>query len=56
MTTDYTVSVFSQPKYGWRVKLTDNTYCMVEEGKQPNVFHRKMQELFFGIKWERVND
>ena len=46
-----TVSGTKQPKYRWRVRLTHNTYWQVEEGSEPNWFHRKMQELCFGIKW-----
>ena len=46
-----TVSGIKQPKYRWRVRLTHNTYWQVEEGTEPNWFHRKMQELCFGIKW-----
>jgi hypothetical protein len=47
------VSGIKPPKYTWKCKLTNNTYWMVEEGKEPNWFHRKMQELCFGIKWEK---
>lgn len=53
---DTTISIASQPSYAWKAKLIDGVYYMVEEGKQPNRFHRKMQELLFGIEWERVND
>jgi hypothetical protein len=28
---------------------------MVEEGNEPNWFHRKMQELCFGFKWEKID-
>lgn len=47
------VSGIKQPKYTWKCQLIPGTYWMVEEGKQPNWFHRKMQELSFGIKWEK---
>ena len=46
-----TVSGIKSPKYRWKVRLTSNTWWMVEEGMEPNWFHRKMQELCFGIKW-----
>lgn len=49
-----TVSGIKLPKYRWRIRLTHNTYWQVEEGKEPNWFHRKMQELCFGVKWEKV--
>lgn len=49
------VSGIKPPKYRWRIRLTHNTYWQVEEGKEPNWFHRKMQELCFGVKWEKVN-
>lgn len=48
------LSGIKQPKYGWKCNLTRNTYWMVEEGMEPNWFHRKMQEPCFGFKWERV--
>lgn len=44
----------SKPKYTWRCHLLTNTYWNVEEGKEPNWFHRKMQQLCFGIKWEKL--
>ena len=47
------LSGIKTPRYTWKCKLTHNTYWMVEEGKEPNWFYRKMQELCFGIKWEK---
>ncbi len=44
----------SMPKYTWRCQLLTGTYWNVEEGKEPNWFHRKMQQLCFGIKWEKL--
>lgn len=44
------------PKYAWKCELHPNTYWHVEEGKQPNAFHRFMQRLCFGVKWSRVDD
>lgn len=46
--------VFKPPVYVWRCQLIPGTYWCVEEGKQPNWFHRKMQQLCFGIKWEKL--
>ena len=45
----------SLPKYAWKCELQKGTFWNVEEGKQPNWFHRKMQELCFGIKWSKIN-
>lgn len=49
-----TVSGIKAPVYTWKCQLIPNTYWHVEEGKQPNWFHRKMQTLCFGIKWSRI--
>lgn len=46
--------IFKQPVYAWKCQLIYGTYWHVEEGKQPNWFHRMMQRLCFGIKWERL--
>ena len=42
------------PEYAWRCHLCYGTSFPVEEGKQPNSFHRFMQRLFFGITWEKL--
>ena len=39
------------PKYTWKCQLHPGTYLMVEEHRVPNWFHRKMQEICFGIRW-----
>ncbi len=45
---------FSMPKKSkWTVELLGNTYFTPDEGKEPNWFHRKMQELAFGFKWKK---
>ena len=49
------INFIRQPKYAWRCWLTYNMYWSLENGKQPNWFHRKMQELCFGIKWEKID-
>jgi hypothetical protein len=50
----YTISI--PPKPAWKCQLINGVYWNVEEGKQPNAFHRLMQRLFFGIKWSKIND
>lgn len=44
------------PKYTWEVKIGGPTglTIRIEEGKEPNVFHRVMQELVLGITWRRI--
>jgi len=44
-----------QPKYVWRVELAPKVIWYREEGQQPNAFHRMMQRLFFGFKWEKLD-
>jgi len=44
------------PVYGWKVWLMKDTCRSVEKGKEPNWFHRKMQTLCFGFKWEKLNN
>ena len=43
-------------KYTWRCQLHPGTYWMVEDHRVPNWFHRKMQTLCFGIKWQKIKD
>jgi hypothetical protein len=35
----------------WKCKINNNFHFVPQEGQEPNAFHRKMQELAFGIKW-----
>jgi hypothetical protein len=35
----------------WTCHLTDSFCYTPSKGKEPNAFHRKMQELMFGFKW-----
>ena len=53
MMSDY---VISSPNYSWKCELAPNVFWNVEEGKQPNAFHRLMQELCFGFKWSKIDD
>jgi hypothetical protein len=46
--------VICKPVYAWQCRLVSNVVWQIEEGKEPNWFHRKMQELCFGFKWERL--
>jgi hypothetical protein len=41
------------PEYKWTCDLfRDKTYVLYKN-TAPNWFHRKMQELCFGVKWEK---
>jgi len=44
------------PVYTWKCELMPEVYWMREEGNQPNAFHRLMQYLVFGFKWEKVKE
>ena len=48
--------IFTGPKYTWKCELHPSTHWHVEEGKQPNAFHRFMQRICFGFKWSRIDD
>lgn len=52
--TTHTNAFFRTPSYSWKLWLNSNTWFMYEEGKQPNAFHRLMQRLILGFKWERI--
>ena len=54
--TDIGYKIYSPPKASWRCELHPSTYWHVQEGKQPNAFHRFMQRLCFGIKWSKIDD
>ena len=49
-------SVRYLPVMAWRCEVAPKTYWHCAEGKQPNAFHRMMQRLAFGFKWERIED
>jgi hypothetical protein len=42
------------PQYKWKCELTNNTFWYVEDGKQPNMFHRFMQRIILGFKWTEI--
>lgn len=46
--------IYSPPKDAWRCYLAPHFCINVPEGKQPNRFHRWMQRLCFGFRWERI--
>ena len=45
------IHVIQPPKPAWKCQLLPGYELHVEEGKQPNKFHRWMQKLCFGFKW-----
>lgn len=57
MMVESSISISSMPKLSkWQCHLTEGPYGLtltVAEGKEPNWFHRKMQELCFGFKWRK---
>lgn len=42
------------PVYTWRYRL-GTLMVQVEDKDVPSFFHRKMQQVFLGIKWSRIN-
>lgn len=50
------IRALTGPKYTWKCQLVPKVFWHVEEGKQPNAFHRFMQRLCFGFKWSRIDD
>lgn len=50
------ISNLAFPKYTWRCEVSKMFHYHVEEGKQPNAFHRFMQRLCLGFKWERIGN
>ena len=38
----------------WQASMGNIVY-RPEKGKEPNWFHRKMQEFCFGIVWEKID-
>ena len=48
--------VVKNPEYVWKCGTAPNWFWMREKGQQPNAFHRLMQRIFFGFKWERIKE
>lgn len=46
--------ISTPPSPKWRIWLTENTCWQSQTA--PNRFQRWMQEIVFGIKWERLED
>lgn len=46
--------IAKEPEFAWKCELISEIILSVEEGKQPNAFHRFMQRLVFGFKWSRI--
>lgn len=57
--SEHSVQYRPPEKPGWRCDVFKDDYSMIirlKKGLEPNWFHRKMQELIFGVKWEKTND
>lgn len=42
------------PVYAWKCQMSPNYFRYVEKGSQLNAFHRLMQQLILGFRWERL--
>jgi hypothetical protein len=45
---------FEQLKKQWKVQLNSRFAIYFQDGSQPCAFHRWMQRMLFGFKWERM--
>lgn len=52
MENRYEFATISAPTYLWKIKI-GNITIPVEKGSEPNRFHRFMQALILGFKWEK---
>jgi hypothetical protein len=50
------LEIIEKPNYVWSCEVMPKVYWRREEGQQPNAFHRLMQRLVFGFKWERIEE
>jgi hypothetical protein len=51
---EWAFATLSIPKYSkWKVKIAGSLVLVPLEGKEPNAFHRLMQRLILGFKWEK---
>lgn len=48
----YALEDIKKPSY--KAYLLHNYILMVEDKDLPNVFHRFMQRLCFGVRWEKI--
>jgi hypothetical protein len=51
---DGSYSVWKVPTYSWKCQICPNTYWHIEDGNQPNRFHRFMQKVCFGVEWSKI--
>lgn len=48
--------ILQAPEYSeWVLYLNPHVTYHIRKGTEPRWFHRKMQELCFGIKWRKYN-
>lgn len=45
--------IISPPKYEYKMYINDTLAINIVEGKEPNRFHRWMQKICFGFRWEK---
>lgn len=50
--TDDWTTITIHKNSDWTATVADINWCP-REGQEPKWIHRKMQELFFGIKWRK---
>ena len=43
-------------KYTWKLSIGKTFWVQFYEGDQPNRFHRWMQKVFLGFKWEKIDE
>ena len=48
--------IYKPSKESWFVSLCGNYKIMCIDGKQPNRFHRWMQKVFLGLKWDKIDE
>lgn len=53
--TNASLNINEFKDHGWRCQIMEHVLWTPPNGKAPNWFHRKMQELFFGVKWFNEN-
>jgi hypothetical protein len=49
-----TVAIKIRESSDWRMWFAPDCYWVPVKGGEPNWFHRWMQQLAFGVKWERI--
>lgn len=48
-------SVLRPPKYSYHLHITPSFIINIVEGREPNWFHRWMQKICFGFRWEKID-